>query len=332
MPLHLKSAPTKIFADTAQTGCRRTRARRSSATSATNGDAAVRRYAEQFDGWSRDSYRLSDDAGRRDHGDPRPAGHRRHRVRAGAGAPLRPGAARLARRHRGRDAARRLPRPEARARPGRGRVHPRRQVPAHRVRPHDDHHREGRRRPARRRLHAADPRRDPRGDDRGHEARRGRRDLPARRRPGRRRDGGGHGDDQPGQPHRRTGERLRRRGEAPVVRRGRDRPVRRSDRDPDRRRRARGPVLHRRRPALAGGARPRVARGPRDHLADARRTGDGLDRAPAPRDADARLRRAGLARLGAGHRRRRPRRGLPHRRRPSRSSTSRSSPSTHGKP
>ena len=48
--------------------------------------------------------------------------------------------------------------------------------------------------------------------------RRGNRDLPRRRRAGHRRAGLRHGDDRAGGPHRRPGQRLRRRGQAPGVR------------------------------------------------------------------------------------------------------------------
>jgi len=60
MALHLKSAPTKSFADTAQHDV----AEAVSAVIAdirAEGDTAVRRYAEKFDRWSRDSYRLDDE-------------------------------------------------------------------------------------------------------------------------------------------------------------------------------------------------------------------------------------------------------------------------------
>ncbi|ROR79971.1 histidinol dehydrogenase, partial [Plantibacter flavus] len=60
MPLHLKNAPTKTFADTAQLDVAE-RVRGIIGDVRTDGDAAVRRYAEQFDGSSRDSYRLSDE-------------------------------------------------------------------------------------------------------------------------------------------------------------------------------------------------------------------------------------------------------------------------------
>lgn len=60
MPLHLKSAPTKTFADTAQLDVAE-RVRGIIGDVRTDGDTAVRRYAEQFDRSSRDSYRLSDE-------------------------------------------------------------------------------------------------------------------------------------------------------------------------------------------------------------------------------------------------------------------------------
>ncbi|MCM3778862.1 histidinol dehydrogenase [Microbacterium hydrocarbonoxydans] len=59
MPLHLKSAPTKTFADTAQQDVAE-RVRGIIGDIRENGDVAVRRYAEQFDKWSPESYRLSD--------------------------------------------------------------------------------------------------------------------------------------------------------------------------------------------------------------------------------------------------------------------------------
>ncbi|MFJ4223751.1 histidinol dehydrogenase [Microbacterium sp. NPDC089695] len=60
MPLHLKTAPTKTFADTAQQDVAE-RVRAIIGDIRENGDAAVRRYAEQFDNWSPESYRLSDE-------------------------------------------------------------------------------------------------------------------------------------------------------------------------------------------------------------------------------------------------------------------------------
>lgn len=59
MPLQLKSAPTKSFADTAQADVAE-RVGTIVAAVRREGDDAVRRYAEQFDGWTRPS-RLDDD-------------------------------------------------------------------------------------------------------------------------------------------------------------------------------------------------------------------------------------------------------------------------------
>jgi len=59
-----------------------------------------------------------------------------------------------------------------------------------------------------------------------HAAGRGRRDLPARRRTGHRGAGPRHPVDRRGQPAGRSGQRVRRRGQAAAVRRGRHRPVR----------------------------------------------------------------------------------------------------------
>ena len=61
------------------------------------------------------------------------------------------------------------------------------------------------------------------------------------------------------------GQRLRRRGQAPAVRRGRHRPARRPDRDPRHRRRARRPGDRRGRPGRAGRARPDLAGGAHHH-------------------------------------------------------------------
>ncbi len=194
MPLYLKSAPSKSFTDSAQSDV----AERVSAIIDDirgNGDAAVRKYSEQFDKWSPDAFRLDDARvaeimATLDQQVIDDIVFVQEQVRRFAQAQrdslidieveTLPG---------------RVPRPEARPGAGRGRLHPRRQVPADRLGAHDDHHREGRRRAARRRVHAADPRRDPRGDRRGHEARRRGRDLRPRRRAGGDRDGRRHRDD-----------------------------------------------------------------------------------------------------------------------------------------
>jgi len=60
MALHLKSAPTKSFTDTAQTDVADS-VRSIIADIRANGDDAVRRYAEKFDKWTPTSFRLSDD-------------------------------------------------------------------------------------------------------------------------------------------------------------------------------------------------------------------------------------------------------------------------------
>jgi sulfopropanediol 3-dehydrogenase len=60
MPLYLKAAPTKTFADTAQQDVAE-RVRSIIGDIREEGDIAVRRYAEKFDSWSRDSYRLSEE-------------------------------------------------------------------------------------------------------------------------------------------------------------------------------------------------------------------------------------------------------------------------------
>lgn len=60
MPLYLKSAPTKSFTDTAQTDVA-ARVGSIIADIRSNGDEAVRRYADQFDKWTAESFRLDDD-------------------------------------------------------------------------------------------------------------------------------------------------------------------------------------------------------------------------------------------------------------------------------
>lgn len=60
MALHLKSAPTKSFTDTAQADVADS-VRSVIADIRANGDEAVRRYAEKFDRWTPESFRLSDE-------------------------------------------------------------------------------------------------------------------------------------------------------------------------------------------------------------------------------------------------------------------------------
>lgn len=59
MAVHLKSAPSKSFADSAQADVA-DRVRDIVADIRSGGDEAVRRYAARFDGWSRESFRLDD--------------------------------------------------------------------------------------------------------------------------------------------------------------------------------------------------------------------------------------------------------------------------------
>jgi sulfopropanediol 3-dehydrogenase len=59
MPLYLKSAPTKSFTDSAQTDVAE-RVESIIDDIRGNGDAAVRRYSEQFDRWSPEAFRLDD--------------------------------------------------------------------------------------------------------------------------------------------------------------------------------------------------------------------------------------------------------------------------------
>ena len=94
---------------------------------------------------------------------------------------------------------------------------------------------------------------------------------------------------------RRRRQRVRRRGQAPAVRPRRDRPAGRADRDPGDRRRARRPRARRRRPARPGRARADLARDPDHDQPGVRRGGDRTGR-PAARDlADGGGRRRGVA-------------------------------------
>ena len=266
MPTTLKTAQTKSFADSAQEEVAQ-RVRQIIGDIRARGDAAVARVlADLRPLVARPSFRLDAERGRSDHRHPAAAGDRRHRVRAGAGAPVRPGAARLADRRRDRDAARAcasatgtsrcgsagayvpggkypltasahmtivtakvagVPRVVACTPPIRG------EIPAATVAA----------------MHLA-------GADEiwilggvqavaamalGTETM-DRVDLIAG-----------------------PGQRVRGRGQAPALRRGGHRPVRRPDRDPGHRRRRRRPVRGRRRPAVPGRARPGVAGRPGHH-------------------------------------------------------------------
>ncbi len=153
------------------------------------GDAAVRELSEKFDKWSPQEFKLSpqDDRARHRAGvEARPRGHQ---VRAGAGAQLRPEAARHDARPRGRDAARRHPRPQAHPGELDRLLRAGRALSDGRLGAHVDRHRQGRRREAHHRLRPALQRRPASGDRRRAALRRRRRDLRARRRAG----GGGDG-------------------------------------------------------------------------------------------------------------------------------------------
>ena len=157
-------------------------------------DAAVRELSKKFDNWSPKD--LPADAGRDREGDRagRQARPRRHQVRAGAGAQLRAEAARHHARPRGRDAARRRPRPPPHPGELDRLLRAGRALSDGRLRAHVDRHRAGRRREAHHRLRAAVQGRAASGDRRGDAFRRRRRDLRARRRAGGRRDGARHRD------------------------------------------------------------------------------------------------------------------------------------------
>ena len=266
MAAYLKSAPTKSFGDTAQQDVA-DRVRTIIADIRSDGDSAVRRYAQQFDNWAPDAFRLDDEAVDEIMAtlDPQVIEDIvfvQEQVRTFAQAQ--------------RDS---LVDIEVETLPG---VHlGQKHVPVQAAGAYIP----GGKYPltasahmtiitakvagrsARRRVHSPDPWRDPRRHRRGDEARRRGRDLHPRRRPGCGRDGHRHRDDRTREPHRRSRQRLCRRGEAPAVRRGRHRPVRRPDRDPHHRRRERRPVPHGGRPPLAGRARTRVPRRARDDLA-----------------------------------------------------------------
>ena len=125
------------------------------------------------------------------------AGDRRHRVLPGAGARIRPGAARDAARRRGRDAPGRAAR--APPHPDRARrcVRAGRPLPHGRLSAHERRHGEGRRGPARVGLHTAAEREAARRHDRRDAACRRRRDLRARRGAGACRARARHRDDRP---------------------------------------------------------------------------------------------------------------------------------------
>ena len=289
-----------------------------------HGDVAVRRYSEKFDQWSPESLPARQRPDRRARRVVAGPGGRGHPDGAGQRARLRPAPARHDAGPRGRDPARRGARPQAPADRGVGGLRAGRPLPADRVGAHDGRDRQGRRRRAGDRVHPTAARGDPRGHRGGPPPRRRRRDLPARRGAGRRRDGDRHREHRPGRPDRGPGQRLRRGGQAPAVRRGRHRPLRRSDRDPRGGRRRGRPVRGRRRPAQPGRARPRLPGRPDHHLGAGGSRGHAPHRGDPARHADQRHGRPRLARPRRGARRPRPRRGVRPGRHASPASTCRS--------
>ena len=153
------------------------------------GDAAVREYSEKFDNYAPESFLLSHDAARRDHG---PLSRSRP-SRTSTSCRNRSGVFAQKQRESLTDF-------EIETLPGvfLGQKHVPVQaagayVPGGKypllAGAHDDHDRQGRRRRARRRVHPADPGRTPGRHRRRDAPGRRRRDLPARRRPGGRRPG-----------------------------------------------------------------------------------------------------------------------------------------------
>ena len=280
MPRHIKTAALAGQQDEADAKTRGT-VEEIIADVKARGDIAVRELSQKFDKWSPPSFRLSDER------DPQScragiaSDHRRHQIRAAADPAFRRDPARLDEGCRGRDPARRDPRPPEH--PGRQRrlLCAGRPLSDGRVGAHEHRHRQGRRGRSYRRLHAAEPGRPAPRDHRRDAPRRRRRDLCARRRAGGRGDGARHRDHQAGRHAGRAGQRLCRRGQAPALRPGRHRPVRRPDRDPGHRRRERRRRDVRHRSARPGRARPDLAGDPAHHLGKARPRHACRSRAPA---------------------------------------------------
>ena len=130
--------------------------------------------------------------GRARHRPGRQARPRRHQVRAGPSQELRAEAEGDHARPRGRDAARRHPRPQAHPRRLDRLLRPRRALSHGRLRAHVDRHRQGRGRAAHHRLRAPVQGRTASGNRRRHALRRRRRHLRAGWRAGRRRHGARH--------------------------------------------------------------------------------------------------------------------------------------------
>ena len=156
------------------------------------GDAAVRELSEKFDKWSPANFKLTPQEIEQGDRPGRQARPRRHQVRAGAGARLRAEAARDHEGPRGRDAARRDPRPPPHPGELDRLLRAGRALSDGRLRAHVDRHRASRGREAHHRLRAAVPWRAASRDRRRDAFRRRGRDLRARRRAGGRHDGARH--------------------------------------------------------------------------------------------------------------------------------------------
>ena len=274
------------------------------------GDDAVRELSVKFDGWDRDDYRLTDAEIEGCLGQLSPSDLDDIRF---AQAQVRNFAEiqRAAHRgRRGRDAARRRPRPQEHPGQRRRLLRAGRQVSAARLRPHVGDHRQGRGRAARHHLRAAvqgqagrrrsSPRSTspaPTRSTASAASRRSARWRSARRAIAPRRHAG------------RAGQRLRRRGQAPALRPRRHRPLRRPDRDAGHRRRdastaSSAPPTCSARPSTARTRRRSCSPPPRSSRA--RRWPRSSACSPSCRPRDDRA--PGLGGLRRGHRLRRRRR------------------------
>ena len=156
------------------------------------GDAAVRDLSAQFDKWSPENFKLTPQEIEKAIGQVAQARSRRHQVRAGASARLRAEAARHHEGPRGRDAARRDPRPPPHPGELDRLLRAGRALSDGRLGAHVDRHRARCGREAHHRLRAPLQGRPAPCDRRRDALRRRGRDLCARRRAGRRHDGARH--------------------------------------------------------------------------------------------------------------------------------------------
>ena len=157
-------------------------------------DQAIRELSKKFDNWEPKDFRLTPAEIEKAISQVVQARPRRHQVRPGPGAQLRAEAARHHEGPRGRDAARRHPRPPPHPGERDRLLRAGRALSDGRLGAHVDRHRAGRRRETHHRLRAAVQGRAASGDRRRHAFRRRRRDLRARRRAGGRGDGARHRD------------------------------------------------------------------------------------------------------------------------------------------